>query len=138
MKTKKKIAEIDLEIALEHYFNKDKELSIQVRRQVYYGGKRIDLIVYSDAGSSAIEVKLSDWRGALRQASLNKTACEESYVAIWHKKASAAIENLQEFTAHKVGLIIVNDKADPFFFYSPHENNVFLPQAKASMNLGVI
>lgn len=133
-----KVAEVDIEIALEKFFC-NIESDVKVKRQVYYGGKRIDLIIYSENASSAIEVKLSDWRGALRQASLNKTACEESYVAMWHKQAASALDNIKEFAANKVGLIIVDNNKDPVVFYAPVANSVFLPQAKASMQLcGVI
>lgn len=132
MKVVNKVSEEDLETILESFFV-HKSTDCKVGRQVYYGGKRIDLVVLEDSGYSAIEVKLSDWRGALKQASLNKTACEASYVAIWRNKARSAIDNLHEFAAKQVGLIVIDELSEPIFLFSPSKNDRFLPQAKEAL-----
>lgn len=131
------ITELELESQLSNYFQgfggTDK-----VQRQVYYGGKRIDIVIMHAASTTSFEVKLSDWKGALKQAQLNKTACEYSYVALWSRKANAAIENLHEFTNRKIGLILIDSGKDPICIFSPSKDSCFSSIASAQLRLGSV
>jgi hypothetical protein len=139
MKLKTKVApshisESDLEIQLSAYFEASGSDN-HVRRQVYYGGKRIDIVIQRDTITSSFEVKLTDWKGALKQAQLNKTACEYSYVALWTQKAAVAIDNIHEFTSRKIGLILVDKDSEPIFMFSPTKDKCFSSIANAQLRL---
>lgn len=116
---KSKIKEIDIECGLESFFQQEKDTNCIVSRQVYFGGKKIDMVLILDEVVSSIEIKISDWRGALRQANLNRLACDYSYVAMWHKDAEKAIDHLEDFVRLKVGLIILDENSTPFILYTP-------------------
>ncbi len=116
---KTKIKEIDIEINLEKFFYQQKDDECTISRQVYFGGKKIDMVLVSEGTISSIEVKISDWKTALRQANLNRLASDYSYVAMWHEDAEKAIDNIDRFIAQKVGLIVLDKDSKPFFVYSP-------------------
>lgn len=113
----KQTKEIDVEAALADFYSRQRD--VQVHRQVYFGGKKIDIVLLEGNTVSAIEVKLSDWKGALRQANLNKTGSDISYVAMWHEHASRATENINDFVKYNVGLIVVDGNDTPWVFYKP-------------------
>ena len=116
---KTKIKEIDIEHNLESFFTQEKDEGCIVSRQVYFGGKKIDMVLVLNESVSSIEVKISDWRGALRQANLNRLACDYSYVAMWHEDAGRAVDHLEDFVRLKVGLIIIDENSTPFILYTP-------------------
>lgn len=77
--------------------------------QVYVAGKRIDIVLKADGDKLiAIEVKIKDWKTALRQANLNQFAVDKSYVALCSKHAMPAIKNISMFASNGVGLMIIN------------------------------
>jgi hypothetical protein len=56
--------------------------------QVPLGRKKIDLVCVernAPNASTSVELKISDWRRALWQATVNFQLAEQSYIAIWHK-----------------------------------------------------
>ena len=116
---KTKLKEIDMEDMLEKFFHGQNDKNWTISRQVYFGGKKIDMVLIGDGTVSSIEVKISDWKTALRQANLNRLACDYSYVAMWHEDAEKAVDNLDQFIKAKVGLIVLDNKSHPFYFYSP-------------------
>lgn len=122
---KTKLREIDIEVNLEKFFYREKDPSCTISRQVYFGGKKIDMVLVTDETVSSIEVKISDWKTALRQANLNRSGSDCAYVAMWHEEAEKAVDHIDEFISAQVGLIVLDDTSTPFFFYSPQprQNN---------------
>jgi hypothetical protein len=82
--------------------------------EVPYFGKRVDLVL-SDSPVDvlyAIEIKLRDWQGALKQAAINQLFAHYSFAAL----PEARVRNLREeqldaFRRYHVGLISVGDTA---------------------------
>lgn len=80
------------------------------------GRKKIDLVCVEQAVPNSIisiELKISDWRKALWQASINRQLAHRSYVAIWHEYVHRAKKEYDLFVSYNVGLIAVySDKAE--------------------------
>lgn len=119
-----KLTEKKMENGLIKHYKKDN--LCRVKNQVPFTQKRVDIVVKKENLIFAIEVKIHDWKGALRQASQNKVAFDESYVAIWHKFSHRALNNRHLFEKNGVGLIIINDD------YSP---TVGIPNICSSLNV---
>ena len=81
------------------------------QQQVYVSGKRIDIIYKTKESDdlTAIEVKIRDWKSALRQANLNKFAVSYSYVAIWREFAKPVMDNIESFAQLGVGVIVIDN-----------------------------
>ena len=96
-----------------------------VRRQVSFSGKRIDLVTRKRNGSKiwAIEIKISDWKTAIRQASLNMLAADYCFVALWYKTAGGALKNMEYFEKLGIGLFIINENFIPELKVRPGINN---------------
>lgn len=106
---------------------KIKEKTIENRLQKFYAGefitkrqvrisqKRIDLVTKCPVTSEmwAIEIKIKDWKGAVRQALLNTIACDKSYVALWHEYAKPAMKNQEMFRNLGIGLMIISAEYQP-------------------------
>ena len=78
--------------------------------QVPLGRKRIDLICLSKSEplTTAIELKIEDWRQALWQASVNCQIAHESYIAIWEDYVHRAEKQGDLLRVYGVGLIAVS------------------------------
>ena len=79
--------------------------------QVPLGRKKIDLYCHpkNNRGHSiSVELKTSDWKCALWQASINFQISEKSYIAIWHEYAHRVQKHIALLESYGVGLIIVN------------------------------
>ncbi|MBE0526572.1 MAG: hypothetical protein IH631_06485 [Candidatus Thorarchaeota archaeon] len=57
----------------------------------------------------AVELKLSNWRRALYQATIYTTFAQESYIAMPWNKREVLERNLDEFIRWGVGILIVHD-----------------------------
>jgi hypothetical protein len=82
--------------------------------EVPFFGKHIDLVFGTSAllWLYAVETKLRDWRGALKQAALNQLAAQHSYVALPDRLAGkVADRDRQVFASYSVGLISVGSQA---------------------------
>lgn len=78
--------------------------------EVPFEGKRIDLVfIYRNGVTSSVEAKLKDWRGALRQATVNRLACDYAFVAIPRNHASRI--DVVAFRRRGVGLLLVDGVA---------------------------
>ncbi len=119
-----RISEEDMEEGLSKFISHNKWF--KVSRQVSLSRKRIDLVVQSQVHQElwTIEVKIKDWKTALRQANLNSIACNHSYVAIWHEYESAPMKHKEEFLRLGIGLIGINDNYEPRYLIEPRENNI--------------
>lgn len=73
--------------------------------EIRWHQKRVDLGFMSDDGLVVVELKVSDWRRAVRQAFLNRWVAQSSWVALWHEGVTlAAVEAAREAG---VGLLVV-------------------------------
>ena len=76
--------------------------------EVRWREKRLDLVVVRGAHTIAVELKVDDWRRAVRQAYLNRWAVHESFVGIWHSRLTCKAWD----HAHEagVGILIVTPR----------------------------
>lgn len=83
--------------------------------------KRIDMVAIRNRWMHAIELKVRDWRGALRQAYSNLYTADYSYVALWHETAARVEHGV--FRAHGIGLLRVKKRGCELVIapkWSPH------------------
>ena len=73
-------------------------------------GRRADLVGAGDDALVAVELKLRDWRGALRQAIAYQLAADRAWVAMPLAAASSAYRARWRFEADGVGLLAVDDR----------------------------
>lgn len=103
--------------------------------QVPLGRKKIDLVCVErnapNAGTS-IELKISDWRRALWQATVNFQLAEKSYIAIWHQYIHRAAQEIDLLKKYGVGLIAVYPEAAEFVLVSSDPVQRFSRYAKRS------
>lgn len=69
--------------------------------------------------STAIEVKLRNWKRALNQAYRYKWFSDRSFVCLPHENIQPAISNLESFKKFEVGLIAVCPERGMKIIYSP-------------------
>jgi hypothetical protein len=101
-----RFAEIDLYPGVLKLFSKHPHAYVEVP----YQRKRVDL-VFSSRGMKflyAVEVKVLDWRSAVRQAALNQLFAQFSYVALPEVIVSRFDDcHKRMFTKYRLGLISV-------------------------------
>jgi hypothetical protein len=71
--------------------------------------------------SVAIEAKVSDWRGGVKQALRYKNFADKSYLALYESHIKIARQNIKVFETLNIGLIGVSDE-DINVYYDPLEN----------------
>ena len=81
--------------------------------EVPTGRKRIDLVCSpkNEGATVAVELKISDWRQALWQASIDLQVADKAYIAIWHEFAPRAERNSELLGEYGVGLISVRPRS---------------------------
>ena len=96
-----------------------------VMKQVSLSQKRIDIVLVEQNTKeiSTIEVKIYDWKTALRQADLNKIACHRSFVAIWHEFSHRALQRRDIFQDLGIGLIVIEQGYKPRIEIEPKESD---------------
>lgn len=57
----------------------------------------------------AIEAKVKDWKGGIKQACRYKEFADETYLAIYKQHSAVPLKNIAFFQALNVGLLIVDD-----------------------------
>jgi tagatose-1,6-bisphosphate aldolase non-catalytic subunit AgaZ/GatZ len=110
METSSKIQprEVTLYPAILKLFRKQPHAFIEVP----YHGKRVDLVFSTSEMRYlyAVEVKIFDWRRAIKQAALNQLFAQLSYVAMPESIVSRFVDrHLELFRRHHLGLISVSD-----------------------------
>jgi hypothetical protein len=106
--------EYELFIPIKHLFNND----YFVEQEIPIGSKRIDVVCAKPklqivSGSPhfneiiAVEVKIKEWRRAVRQALVYQLSAKKVYVAMPHKYASKVQYRVLE--KYGVGLISINN-----------------------------
>ena len=81
----------------------------EVRLEVPILGRRADLIGVRSDRVEAVELKLRDWREALRQAIAYQIGADRVWVAMPLAAASTAYRERWRFEAEHVGLLAVDD-----------------------------
>jgi hypothetical protein len=75
--------------------------------EVRWHQKRLDLGLVSGADLLVVELKVADWRRAIRQAHVNRWIARESWVALWHETATEA--SFAAASELGVGLLVVTE-----------------------------
>jgi hypothetical protein len=81
-----------------------------VRVEVPILGRIADILGSRADQVTAVELKMHDWRGALRQALAYQLAADRAWVAMPLAAASRAYRNRWRFDAEKVGLLAIDDQ----------------------------
>ncbi len=87
-----------------------REGGYRVTAEVPILGRRADLVGAREDALVAVELKMRDWRGALRQAMAYQLAADRTWVAMPLSAASAAYRARWQFEAEGVGLLAVDDR----------------------------
>lgn len=90
--------------------------------------KRIDLVCIKDQRMRAIELKVYDWKGAVRQAYANLYVADYSYVGLWHE--TAARVDRAPFKRSGIGLLEVSRKACTLAV-RPKRSTLVIPERQA-------
>lgn len=96
--------EADLEAPVTRFMRKELGCS-SVRRQLPVGLRRIDVVGVRGREIISIELKVRDWRGALRQAWRNRLCSHWTYVAL--PSTAAQHIAIEEFTRYGIGICTV-------------------------------
>jgi hypothetical protein len=80
--------------------------------------KRLDLAFVSADGLVVVELKVTDWRRAIKQAFVNRWIARASWVALWHENVSS----MSYEAAHEAGvgiLVVTRRTAYPWVIPGP-------------------
>lgn len=101
------IIEKDLISPLTHYFTK-KGYKIALEVPIYRN--RIDMVAYNKFTMIAIELKIKNWKRALKQATYYQFGADFTYVAMPLYESYKAYWNRFRFEKKGVGIIAINTK----------------------------
>lgn len=113
-----KISEKQMERGVARYFESQ---NMVVNKQVPFTQKKIDIVLRNQQELWSIEIKIHDWKSALRQASQNKIAFNCSFVAVWYEFAHRAINNRDLFESMGIGLMTINKDFSANIEFSPSD-----------------
>ena len=104
IRMKQKISERRLADVMINYLRKENHV---VAREVQYYGKSIDIVAmpFDSDRLIAVEVKVANWKKAIKQAAINQTVAEECYVAMYAGYIHRV--DLQQLQKCELGLISV-------------------------------
>lgn len=97
------VLEIELFPAVEQYYQRE---GYNVEREVPMRSRVIDIICRNCEEIIAIEIKVRNWKKALRQAIIYQLCANKTYVALCHKYLGGVESDF--FLKYGVGLIEVN------------------------------
>lgn len=101
------VLEIELFPVVEHYYQRE---GYNTEREVPMRNKVIDIVCQNNEEIIAIEVKVRNWRKALRQAIIYQLCANRTYVALYHKYSSSVKSHF--FLRYGVGLIEIDGYID--------------------------
>lgn len=84
--------------------------------------------------SFAIELKISKWQKALRQAHRGKCFSEYQYVVLDQDHVLPALENEDVFREYNIGLVALDTDGEFFVHHSPEKQNPYSPLNKWRLN----
>ena len=90
--------------------------------------KRIDLVCMRGRRMHAIELKVRDWRGAVRQAYANLCTADYSYVGLWHEAAARADRDVLKRSG--IGMLEIGKSACRLAV-RPRRSKLVLPEYQA-------
>lgn len=96
--------EAELLPPLVHHFE---SLGFRAVAEVPVAGRRADLVAVSDEGLVAVELKVSAWREALRQAVAYQVWASHAYVALPFPRAVRVSHHRDRFESEGVGLLAI-------------------------------
>lgn len=67
----------------------------------------------------AVELKLRKWQKAIEQASRGRSFAEYKYVALDHEHIEPALNNIETFREHNIGLLSIDSQGDCFKHFEP-------------------
>ncbi len=83
-------------------------LGYEVFEEVEIAGRRADLVAARTTDVAAVELKVKDWRAAVRQAMAYQLGADRSYVALPLWRAQEAYRSRHAFEAEGIGLLAVD------------------------------
>lgn len=86
------------------------DLGYDVSAEVPILGRRADLVGTRDDALVAVELKMSDWREALRQAIAYQLAADRAWIAMPLGRAWPAYRQRWRLEADGIGLLVVDDR----------------------------
>lgn len=102
----------------------------QIAFEVPFGRKRVDLVCVSRRGKIvAVELKVRDWRRAMRQAVVNQLFAHKAYIAIWNAHAASIPPAILSETG--IGLIEIGRSDKAVLRYRAKSQQVRHPQDSA-------
>jgi predicted transcriptional regulator len=125
-----KILEITRNRKTQQFKSLNKLLSlgfIMKENDKYIPGKQYS---YSFKRNIAIEVKLKNWKQALRQAYRYKFFAEYTFVALDAHYSNSAIKNINEFKKYNVGLASISNDGKIVRHYNPSREKPYDPKMK--------
>lgn len=99
-----KILEVDLVEPLTAYFE-TRGYSVRLEVPVYRN--RADMVAYNDDEMVAVELKLKNWKRALRQASYYQLGADVTYIAMPFGEAFEVYKKRKILKRERVGLLAV-------------------------------
>jgi hypothetical protein len=99
-----KLLEVDLFEPISQYFQ-DKGYSIDFEVPVYRN--RADMMAYTETELIAVELKLKNWKRAIRQASYYQLGADYSYIAMPFNEAFEVHKKHKMLNRERVGLLAV-------------------------------
>jgi len=106
----------------------------QVLLELKVGSKIADMVLFDDELKNiiVIELKVSKWKDALRQAVIHQLWATESYVALSRKHINGALMNRRIFETFGVGMISVDgfSKVEISAKRSPYRKPRYLETAR--------
>lgn len=103
------LRERDLTPAIGAHFE---ALGCEVFQEIELGGRRADLVAVSESELVAVELKLHEWREALRQTMAYQLAADRAFVAVPLRRAQDAHRARHLFDREGVGLLAVGPEND--------------------------
>lgn len=102
--------------------------------EVPIGWRKIDFVATEERAGRwvAVELKISDWKEALRQANLNHLVAESTFVALWHRHLGPALRHRHWFEKYRVGLISVSETGAETLFEFP--DNPFCERRRSNQD----
>ncbi len=84
------------------------DLGYDVAAEVEIAGRWADLVAAGSEDVVAVELKLRDWRGAVRQAMAYQLAADRAFVALPLWRAQEAFRSRHAFEREGIGLLAVD------------------------------
>ena len=119
-----KLTEVDFVKIVSDYLLKDNDT---VYLEVPNMGQSIDIVAIKDTNIYAIEVKLANWKQAIKQCKAHKVIADYICIALYKKNIS--FNGYTEIKNNNLGLILYDKKCFGKIF-PPQNKEIWLPQRK--------